>query len=121
MAACRANRGPHLTILSGEPASPASGCGKNPSKPWKARSEARSPAPGQDVALETGVCDGCRWRTRGVEHHFFRPFVIRMDPQIDPLMRGNFRPRRMDRSRKAPASDKQCYEKDTPQPRKVLA
>jgi hypothetical protein len=34
---------------------------------------------------------------------------------------GGISDRGMDRSRKAPVSDKQCYEKDTPHPRKVLA
>ena len=45
----------------------------------------------REVALGTGVCDGCESRTRGVEYHFFGPLMVRTDPQVDPLMRKDFR------------------------------
>jgi len=55
----------------------------------------------EDVRLGTDVCGRLQSRTRGFEHHSFRPFMVRTDPEIDPLIQGNLRTWRMSGSWKA--------------------
>src|SRR4029077_7982983 len=74
----------------------------------------------QDIGLGTDAFGRCQPRARGVEYHSFRPFIVRMDPEVDPLIRGNFRMWCMGNgSREAPISGKQHHEKDAPNPHKI--
>ena len=59
-------------------------------------------------------------RTRRLEHHAFRPFMIRMDPDVDFLIERNVTRRRGSRCGAAPVRSKKHREKKASHPPEIL-
>ena len=60
-----------------------------------------------------------RRRTRGVQHHTLRPFMIRVDPDVNLAIERNVR-RWSNRCREAPVRGKERHEQKASHPAKVL-
>jgi hypothetical protein len=74
-----------------------------------------------NVSLGLGFRFMRQRRTRRLEHHAFRPFMIRMDPDVDFLIERNVRTRRRgNRCGAAPVRSKKRREKKASHPPEIL-
>ena len=73
-----------------------------------------------NVRLQVGFRFTRQRRTRRVEHHAFRPFMIRMDPDVDFLIERNVTRRRVSRCGAAPVRSKKRRETKASHPPEIL-